>query len=136
MKADIEGLIAIEGIGLTLAQNVVEFFGNERAQRIIERMKAAGVEPVFERKIVTDSAFSGKKIVLTGTLEKYTRKEASDIIESLGGEVSSSVSKNTDYVLAGEEAGSKLDKARELGITVIDEKRFEEMIKQTKGKGR
>lgn len=129
MKADIEGLLTIEGIGLTLAQNVVEFFSNERAQRIIERMEAAGVKPVFERRTVKDSVFSGKKVVLTGTLEKCTRKEASDIIESLGGEVSSSVSKNTDYVLAGVEAGSKLDKARELGVTVIDEKQFEEMIK-------
>lgn len=129
MKADIEGLLAIEGVGLTLAQNVVEFFGNERARRIIERMEQAGVAPVSERKIVKDTAFSGRKVVLTGTLEKYTRKEASDIIESLGGEVSSSVSKNTDYVLAGEEAGSKLDRARELNITVIDEVMFEKMIK-------
>ncbi len=129
MRADIEGLQTIEGIGLTLAQNIVEFFSNERAQRIIERLEAAGVKPVFERKAVKKSAFSGKKVVLTGTLEKHTRKEASDLIESLGGEVSGSVSKNTDYVLAGEEAGSKLDKARELGITVIDEKQFEEMIK-------
>lgn len=130
MKADIEGLLAIEGIGLTLAQNIVEFFGNERARRIIERMEAAGVVPVFERKAVKDSAFSGKKVVLTGTLERYTRKEASDIIESLGGEVSSSVSKNTDYVLAGAEAGSKLNKAQKLGVTVIDEAKFEEMIKE------
>ncbi|MGE5494232.1 MAG: NAD-dependent DNA ligase LigA [Burkholderiales bacterium] len=129
MKADIESLLTIEGIGLTLAQNIVEFFGNERARRIIERMEAAGVAPVFERKTAKDTAFSGKKVVLTGTLENYTRKEASDIIESLGGEVSSSVSKNTDYVLAGAEAGSKLGKAQKLGITVIDEKQFEEMIK-------
>ncbi len=128
MKADIEGLVSIDGIGLTLAQNIVEFFANERALKIIERMESAGVKPVFERRAVTGSAFSGKKVVLTGTLEKYTRKEASDIIESLGGEVSSSVSKNTDYVLAGEEAGSKLEKAAKLGVTVIDEKRFEEMI--------
>lgn len=128
MDADEQGLVSIEGIGATLAQNIVEYFKDARARRIIERMEAAGVSPVFERRAVRDTAFSGKSVVLTGTLEKYTRKEASDIIESLGGEVSSSVSKNTDYVLAGTEAGSKLDKARQLGIEVIDEARFEEMI--------
>lgn len=129
MDADAEGLVSIEGIGATLAQNIVDYFSDERARRIIERMEAAGVSPIFEKKQVNDSVFSGKKVVLTGTLEKYTRKEASDIIESLGGEVSSSVSKNTDYVLAGAEAGSKLDKAQQLGIEIIDEARFEEMIK-------
>jgi DNA ligase (NAD+) len=130
MEADEEGLVSIEGIGATLARNITEFFRDGRARRIIERMAAAGVNPIFERREKKDSAFSGKKVVLTGTLENYTRKEASDIIESLGGEVSSSVSKNTDYVLAGEEPGSKLDKAWQLGITVIDGKRFEEMIEE------
>ncbi len=129
MQADAAGLLSIDGIGDTLAQNIVDFFADSRVRGIITRMLEAGVSPVFESIKATDSAFSGKKIVLTGTLERYTRNEASAIIESLGGEVVSSVSKNTDYVLAGESAGSKLDKAKALGIHVIDEDQFETMIK-------
>ncbi len=129
MLADMESLVAIDGIGETLAQNIVDFFADSRARGIVARMLEAGVAPVFEQVKAADSALSGKKIVLTGTLSKYTRKEASNIIESLGGEVVSSVSKNTDFVLAGESAGSKLDKAQALGITVIDEDQFEMLIK-------
>ena len=77
----------------------------------------------------TDERFAGKTFVLTGSLEKYSRDEASEIIENYGGKTSSSVSKKTTYVLAGEEAGSKLIKAQELGITIITEKEFEDMIK-------
>ena len=127
-KAGEEELVGIEGIGATLAANIVEYFRNDRVIRIIDRMMSAGVSPEFTRREVKESAFSGKTVVLTGTLEKYTRKEAADIIERLGGEVTSSVSKNTDYVLAGESPGSKLSKATVLGVTVIDEERFEEMI--------
>ena len=127
--AESDALIAIDGIGETLAQNIADYFQDERALYIIARMTDAGVSPVFERQESKDSAFSGKKIVLTGTLEKFTRKEASDIIEALGGEVVSSVSRNTDYVLAGESPGSKLDKARMLGVAVIDETEFEKIIK-------
>jgi DNA ligase (NAD+) len=122
-------LLTIDGVGPTLAHNIVDFFGDERVRGIIRRMQDAGVKPVFEQKIQKESPFTGKKVVLTGTLEKYTRKEASDIIESLGGEVASSVSKATDYVLAGESAGSKLSKAQALGIAVISEAEFEEMIR-------
>jgi DNA ligase (NAD+) len=129
IQADMDSLTAIDGIGETLAQNIVDFFADSRARGIVARMLEAGVSPVFEQVKAADSALSGKKIVLTGTLSQYTRKEASDIIESLGGEVVSSVSKNTDFVLAGESAGSKLDKAQALGITVIDEDRFGQMIK-------
>ncbi len=129
MQADADSLIAIDGIGDTLAQNIAAFFADERARSIVSRILDAGVSPVFEQVKTSDSAFSGKKVVLTGTLSAYTRKEASDVIESLGGEVVSSVSKNTDIVLAGESAGSKLDKARALGITVINETQFEQMAK-------
>ena len=128
MAADAEGLIAIDGIGETLAHNITTYFTDARVQRIIARMRGAGVSPTHEQVQTTDSAFSGKKVVLTGTLEKYTRKQAGDIIERLGGEVVSSVSKNTDYVLAGEKAGSKLSKAQALGVAVIDEAQFEDMI--------
>ena len=98
-------------------------------RRIIRRMEEAGVSPQFERTAVKQSAFTGKKVVLTGTLEKYTRKQASEIIERLGGEVASSVSKATDYVLAGESAGSKLTKAQALGVHIISEAEFDEMIR-------
>ena len=129
MQADADSLIVIDGIGDTLAQNIAAFFEDARARGIVSRILDAGVSPVFEQVKTSDSAFSGKKVVLTGTLSAYTRKEASDIIESLGGEVVSSVSKNTDIVLAGESAGSKLDKARALGITVINETEFEQLSK-------
>lgn len=129
MKADADELVEIEGIGDTLAQNITEHFQDERVRKIIERMFEAGVNPVFQQIEKQDSAFSGKKVVLTGTLEYYTRKQAGEIIERLGGEIVSSVSKNTDYVLAGAKAGSKLKKAQTLGIEVISEQQFEEMIK-------
>ncbi len=129
MQADAESLTSIDGVGDTLAQNIVGFFADNRVHRIVSRMLEAGVSPVFEQSAASGSVFSGKRVVLTGTLSKYTRSEASSIIESLGGEVSSSVSKNTDYVLAGESAGSKLDKALALGIKIIDENEFEQMIR-------
>jgi len=127
-EATEEDLLTIEGVGPTLARNIVEFFSDERVRRIIRRMGEAGVSPQFERTAVKQSAFTGKKVVLTGTLEKYTRKEASEIIERLGGEVASSVSKATDYVLAGDNAGSKLTKAQALGVRIISEAEFDEMI--------
>ncbi len=128
MSAGGEDFLSIEGVGPIIAQNLAEFFANERARRIVTRLLEAGVSPAAEKTARSDTPLSGKKVVLTGTLEKYTRKEASDIIERLGGEVSSSVSKNTDYVLAGEAAGSKLDKARALGVSVISEAQFDEMV--------
>lgn len=128
MAADEEALVAIDGVGDILARNITEYFADERARRTIQRMLDVGVAPVFEKTQAVDSAFSGKKVVLTGTLESYTRKQAGEIIEKLGGEVVSSVSKNTDYVLAGEKAGSKLTKAQALGVTVIGEAQFEDMI--------
>lgn len=128
MEAKVEELVEIDGIGYTLAQNITEYFKDDRVEKIIERMFAAGVSPVFEQLDKQDSAFSGKKVVLTGTLENYTRKQAGEIIERLGGEIVSSISKNTDYVLAGDKAGSKLTKAQALGIEVINEQQFEEII--------
>lgn len=127
--ADEESLFTIDGVGPILGRNITAFFADERARQIISRLLEAGVSPVSERTARTDTPLSGKKVVLTGTLERYTRKEASDIIESLGGEISSSVSKNTDFVLAGESPGSKLDKAQALGVTIISESQFDEMIR-------
>ena len=129
MAANEDALLAIEGVGPILAHNIMAFFADERAQHIIARLLSAGVAPTVSKAARTDTSLSGKKVVLTGTLEKYTRKEASDIIESLGGEVSSSVSKNTDYVLAGADPGSKLTKAQALGVTIIDEVQFDKLIR-------
>ena len=94
----------------------------------IEKLKQAGVNMNYQEQEGEDNRFEGKTFVLTGSLEKYTRGEASNIIEKLGGKTSGTVSKKTDYVLAGEEAGSKLTKAQSLGVTIITEAEFEKMI--------
>lgn len=129
MAADIDGLVAIDGIGETLAQNITEYFTDERAIRIIQRMTSAGVNPQYKAIKKTDSAFSGKKVVLTGTLLNHTRRQAAELIESLGGEIVSSVGKSTDYVIAGQNPGSKFTKATALDISVVNEQQFEDMLK-------
>jgi len=129
-SATFEDLINIEDIGATMAQSVIDYFENEQNNVFIERLENAGVHCIEEAKDTgTENKFAGMTFVLTGTLSKYKRSEAGAIIESLGGKTSSSVSKKTTYVLAGEEAGSKLDKANKLGVTVITEDEFEDMIK-------
>lgn len=124
-QADFE---AIDGFGEILAMSAYEFFSLDETRAMIERLKSAGVN-MKSLKELKDSRFAGKTFVLTGTLPSYSRSEAAAVIESFGGKTSSSVSKKTDYVLAGEEAGSKLDKANALGIPVIDEEEFRQMIK-------
>lgn len=128
MNATLEQLEAIEGFGSILAESVYEFFSLKSTHQIINNFKELGLN-LKSLKEVKDNRFTGLTFVLTGTLPTLSRKEASDIIESFGGKTSSSVSKKTSYVLAGEEAGSKLDKANALGIKVIDENEFNEMIK-------
>ena len=129
INADADEMAQIEDVGPVMAKSVIDFMSHKQNIEFISRLKEAGVNCIFEDSDDTaDNRFSGKTFVLTGTLEKYKRQEAANIIEKLGGKTSSSVSKNTDYVLAGEEAGSKLDKAHKLGITVISETQFEEMI--------
>ena len=96
---------------------------------MLNRLEQANVNMNLKEETNNDNRFEGKTFVLTGSLENYTREEASNIIESFGGKTSSSVSKKTDYVLAGEEAGSKLTKAESLGVKIITEQEFEEMIK-------
>lgn len=127
MSASREDLQSIDGFGSVLAESAYEFFSLDDTKDMIERLKAAGVNTKSVKSTVGDK-FSGMTFVLTGTLPTYTRNEAAEIIESLGGKVSSSVSKKTTYVLAGDEAGSKLDKANALGIPVIDEQEFKNMI--------
>lgn len=130
MKADKEDLTEIYDIGGTMADSLIEFFEEPQNQAFIQKLIDAGVNCEDEgEEDVTDKRFEGKTFVLTGTLSMYTRSEASEIIERMGGKTSSSVSKKTSYVLAGEEAGSKLEKANRLGVAVISEEEFEGMIK-------
>lgn len=128
--APIEEIISVQDVGDVIADNVFRYFADGDNLAELKRLEQAGVIAGYADATVGD-LFKGEKIVLTGTLSKYKRSEAQKIIESLGGEVSGSVSKNTTMVLAGEEAGSKLDKARALGIRVIDETEFDEMIKNS-----
>lgn len=126
-NADYEDLIAIKDIGGITAQSLIAFFHNGHRMDVINKLFARGVKPVEQTEAEKPKVFTGKTFVLTGTLAGYTRSEATKIIEDLGGSVSSSVSKNTDYVLAGEAAGSKLDKALSLGVKIIDEGEFKKL---------
>lgn len=129
MNASFDSLNETDEIGEITADSVSEFFMQDQTKDLIERLKQAGVNMIEHGQELMDDRFAGKIFVLTGTLEKHSRDEASKIIESHAGKVSSTVSKKTDYVLAGEEAGSKLTKAEKLGVTIITEEQFEEMIK-------
>lgn len=115
-------------IGEIMAESLVKFFDNEQTKDLINRLKEAGVNTENEMEEMIDNRFEKKTFVLTGTLATLSRNEATEIIEKFGGKASSSVSKKTDYVLAGEEAGSKLAKAEELGIKIITEEEFKQMI--------
>lgn len=135
IKASIEDLINLEEFGEIMAKSVIEFFKEEKNLNVIDKLKNAGVNMNAEDDSNNDipKIFEGMKIVLTGTLPTLKRNDAKEIIESRGGKATSSVSKSTTFVLAGEEAGSKLTKANELGIKVIDENQFIELAKlQTK----
>ena len=120
IAADEEQIAAIDGFGGIMAQEVYAFFRRHSAIELIERLKAAGVNMTAEA-VTTDTKFLGKTFVLTGTLPNLKRTEAAALIEKAGGKVSGSVSKKTSYVVAGEEAGSKLTKAQTLGIPVLTE---------------
>lgn len=131
-NASFEALSMIEDVGSITADSVYSFFRQDQTIDLINKLKEAGVNT----KVIEDEAdgkyderFSGKTFVLTGSLENYTREQAGEIIEKFGGKVSGSVSKKTSYVLAGEEAGSKLTKAQELGVQILSEQEFNEMIK-------
>lgn len=128
-NASYEELLQIDDMGEIMAQSVFEFFVQDQTKDLIEKLKSNGVNMKTEEAQDTDLRFEGQIFVLTGTLEKYSRKEAEEIIEKFGGKTSSSVSKKTTYVLAGEDSGSKLVKAQNLGVRVLTEDEFEEMIK-------
>ena len=128
MHASVDDILQIDGFGDVMAESVVDFFNNEKSKELIKSLDENGVN-MESKNVVKDNRFENKTFVLTGTLPTLKRAEASKIIESFGGKTSSSVSKKTSYVLAGEEAGSKLDKANALGIEIITEEEFMEMVK-------
>jgi DNA ligase (NAD+) len=135
LNASVEALVDLPDIGGIVAESIVSFFADPLMQTSIRRMLAAGVTPSVEEKRqsseqVTDSVFNGKTVVLTGTLPTLTREDAAEMLEAAGAKVTGRVSKKTDYVIAGESAGSKLTKAQDLGVKVIDE---EELLKLLKG---
>lgn len=134
MTATEEEFTAIHEIGDKIAESIVSYFKKDEAKQLIARLKEAGVNMIYKGKkaeiAITDSPFAGKTIVLTGKLERLTRNEAKAKIEELGGKVTGSVSKKTDLVIAGLDAGSKLAKAQELGIEVWDENRLIEQLEQ------
>ncbi|MBO4939024.1 MAG: NAD-dependent DNA ligase LigA [Oscillospiraceae bacterium] len=127
MNASLEELTAVADVGEVTARNIAEWFAQPQSKHMVQRLKEAGVN--FESKrIITDARFAGKTFVLTGALSKFTREEATEKIELLGGKASGSVSKKTSFVVVGENAGSKERKARELGIPILTEDEFLEMI--------
>lgn len=131
MNTQAEDLVGVEDVGEIIAGFITSYFADEKNIQEINKLMEAGVEILTEYEPeILDTEFSGKKIVLTGTLEKYARDEASEIIRKLGGTTASSVSKNTDFVLAGREAGSKLKKAQDLGITILSEDDFNKIIEK------
>jgi len=129
ISSDIDDLIGIDEIGEIMAKSIVDYFKEPQNIAFIEKLRYAGLNFEEEQGEVSDLRFDGMTFVLTGSLSDFTRSEASEIIEKFGGKTSSSVSKKTSIVLAGDEAGSKLDKANALGIKVISEEEFKEMIK-------
>ena len=128
-QAEITEISEIEGFGEIMAENFYHTLHEESVQNLIQKLRTAGLTMPYEKqKVLSDTFFSGKVFVLTGTLTQMKRAEAKQRIEAAGGKVSGSVSKKTDYVIAGEEAGSKLTKAQELGISVLSEKEFIEKL--------
>lgn len=129
MNASAEDIAAIDGFGEVMSENVVSAFHDKHFSDVVAELKALGVKMEYEKQDSSDNRFEGKTFVLTGTLSTMTRDEANEIIVRLGGKAAGSVSKKTSYVVAGEEAGSKLTKAQELGIAVLSEQEFLDMTK-------
>ncbi|MDO5518385.1 MAG: NAD-dependent DNA ligase LigA [Clostridium sp.] len=128
-NAKFEELVEVPDVGDVVAHDVVSFFKEEKVLETIDELLELGVKPKFEEVEVTENPFMGKTVVATGSLQNYSRSEIKDKLESLGAKVSGSVSKKTDYVIAGEAAGSKLTKAQELGVKVLSEEEFEEILR-------
>lgn len=128
-NATFEELVSVPDVGDIVAQDVMSFFKEEKVLETIDELLALGVNPKFEEVEVTENPFMGKTVVATGSLQNYSRSEIKEKLESLGAKVAGSVSKKTDYVIAGEAAGSKLTKAQGLGVKVLSEEEFEEILR-------
>lgn len=126
--ASIDELTSVQDIGDIVAKSIIEFFKEEKIIQSINELLQLGVNPRYEEEEILESVFSGKTVVVTGTLKNYTRSSIKEKLESLGAKIAGSVSKKTDYVLAGEEAGSKYNKAVELGVRILSEDDFEKML--------
>ncbi|WP_040212413.1 NAD-dependent DNA ligase LigA [Clostridium polynesiense] len=126
--AGFEDLVAVPDIGDIVARNIVEFFNEERVLLIIDELLSLGIKPHYEEAEISENPFEGKTVVVTGALKNYSRTGIKEKLESLGAKVSGSVSKKTDYVLVGEEPGSKYDKAKELNISILSEEEFETLL--------
>ncbi len=133
LKAKIEDLTSIYEVGPVIAESVVNFFGQESTKKLIADLKKAGVRMEEEKKKTGPQPLSGKIFVFTGEMKSFTRMDAEKKVKELGANPTSSVSKKTDFVVAGENPGSKLDKAKKLKIIVIDETEFIRMIKKLEG---
>jgi DNA ligase (NAD+) len=127
MNASPEELEEVNEVGPRIAESILEFFAEPKNRELVKRLREAGLT-FAGKKRERGTKLTGKTFVLTGTLLRHTRDEAKKLIEDAGGRVSGSVSKKTDYVVAGSDAGSKLDKAKELGVTVIEEKEMEKLV--------
>ncbi len=127
MNASAEDIAQIEGFGTVMAESIVNAFGEQHMKELVERLQKYGLASEYEIKEIADNRFEGKTFVLTGTLPTMKRSEAKNLIEKYGGKVSGSVSKKTHFVVAGEDAGSKLDKANALGITILTEQELTQM---------
>ena len=128
-NATLEELVEVQDVGDVVAQDVISFFNEEKVMETINELLELGVNPKFTEKEIIENPFEGKTVVATGSLKNYSRTEIKDKLESLGAKVAGSVSKKTDYVIAGEAAGSKLTKAQELGVMVLSEEEFEEILR-------
>ena len=130
MNATAEEMSQIPDIGEKTAQNVFEYFKNDKNLELIQKLVASGVNTEYHAEEGETNRLSGKKFVITGKFEELSRAEMTALVEKNGGKASGSVSKNTDYVIAGEDAGSKLDKANSLGVTVLTFDEFMKMISE------
>ena len=129
IKAKKKDLEAIYEIGAVMADSIVEFFKQDSTRLLIKKLREAGLNMKEPERTVKKSALSGKTVVFTGELSQFSRAQAQDIVRQMGGNAASSVGKETDFVIIGENAGSKLDKAKKLGVNIIDEDKFKEMIR-------
>ncbi len=127
-RADQEALLAVPEVGAKIAASIGDFFSEPRNQEIIRKLHDAGVRPAAEKRQAKSDKLAGKTFVFTGGLERRSREEAGELVQQHGGKVSGSVSKKTDYVVAGAEPGSKYDKAKELGVTILNEAEFEKLL--------